>query len=160
AEKWARSWLDLARYADSQGYEKDGSWTMWPYRDWVINALNADMPFDRFTIEQLAGDLLPDPTLDQLVATGFNRCTMINEEGGTAPEEQGVNAVSDRVDTTATFWLGGTLACARCHDHKFAPFSQKDYYRFLAIFNNSPAESAQNARAEIEITSYKIRLPD
>jgi mono/diheme cytochrome c family protein len=158
-EKWARHWLDLARYADSRGYEKDGAWSMWPYRDWVVSAFNADLPFDRFTIEQLAGDLLPDATLAQRIATGFNRCTMINEEGGTDPEEQRVNAVMDRTATTAAVWLGSTLGCAQCHDHKYDPFSQKEYYQFYSFFNHSPAETSQDARAEISITSYTIEVP-
>jgi len=159
-EKWARHWLDLARYADSRGFEKDGTWSMWPYRDWVIAAFNADKPFDEFTIEQLAGDLLPGATLAQQVATGFNRCTMINEEGGTDPEEQRVAAVMDRVATTASTWLGATLSCAQCHDHKFDPFTQREYYAFFAFFNNSPAETRQNDRAEIELTSHAIEIPD
>ncbi len=159
-ERWAGPWLDLARYADSRGYEKDLAWTMWPFRDWVISAINADMPFDQFTIEQLAGDLLPGATVDQHVATGFHRCTMINEEGGTDPEEQRVNAVMDRAATTASVWLGSTLGCAQCHDHKYDPFTQRDYYRLFAFFNNSPAETRQTDRAEIEVVSPVIPLPD
>ncbi len=158
-EKWARHWLDLARYADSRGYEKDQSWSMWPYRDWVIDAFNRDLPFDQFTIEQLAGDLLPEATLAHRVATGFNRCTMINEEGGTDPEEQRVNAVMDRTATTAAVWLGSTLGCAQCHDHKYDPFSQKEYYAFYAFFNSTQAETTQDARAEVILTSYTIEVP-
>jgi len=139
-ERWARPWLDLARYADTNGYEKDMRRSLWPWRDWVINALNRDMPFDRFTIEQLAGDLLPEATIDQQVATGFHRNSMINEEGGIDPEEYRVAAVLDRVNTTATVWLGATIGCAQCHDHKFDPFTQEEYYRLFAFFNNTSEE--------------------
>jgi mono/diheme cytochrome c family protein len=136
-ERWARPWLDLARYADSHGFEKDLPRVMWKYRDWVIDALNRDMPFDRFTIEQIAGDLLPNATPDQLVASGFHRNAMTNEEGGIDPEEAHYEVLVDRVNTTATVWLGTTLGCAQCHDHKYDPFSQKDYYRLMAFFGNS-----------------------
>jgi hypothetical protein len=136
-ERWARPWLDLARYADTNGYEKDSRRVMWPFRDWVINALNKNMPFDEFTIEQLAGDLLPNPTLEQKVATGFHRNTMINAEGGVDPEEYRVAAVIDRVNTTATVWLGTTLGCCQCHSHKYDPFKQKEYYQFMAFFNST-----------------------
>ena len=135
-ERWGRHWLDIARYADSNGYSSDGTRPMWKYRDWVINALNEDMPFDRFVTEQLAGDLLPNPTRDQLVATGFHRNTMINEEGGIDFEQYRVEAVVDRVNTTGEAFLGLTVGCARCHDHKFDPISQKDFYRLYAFFNN------------------------
>ncbi len=136
-ERWARPWLDLARYADSNGYEKDQPRVMWKYRDWVIDALNQDMPFDRFTIEQIAGDMLPDATTDQRIASGFHRNAMTNEEGGIDPEETHYEVLVDRVNTTATAWLGTTLACAQCHDHKYDPFSQRDYYRMMAFFSNS-----------------------
>jgi len=136
-ERWARPWLDLARYADSQGFEKDLPRVMWKYRDWVINALNQDMPFDRFTIEQIAGDMLPSPTVDQLIASGFHRNAMTNEEGGIDPEEARYEVLVDRVNTTATVWLGTTLGCAQCHNHKYDPFTQKDYYRMMAFFQNS-----------------------
>jgi len=136
-ERWARPWLDLARYADSQGYEKDLPRVMWKYRDWVIDALNRDMPFDRFTIEQVAGDMLPNPTTDQLIASGFHRNAMTNEEGGVDPEETRYEMLVDRVNTTATVWLGTTLGCAQCHNHKYDPFTQKDYYRMMAFFQNS-----------------------
>jgi mono/diheme cytochrome c family protein len=139
-ERWARLWLDLARYADSNGYEKDNLRTMWKYRDWVINALNADMPFDQFTIEQIAGDMLPTPTKEQLIATGFHRNTLINQEGGIDPEEARFEILVDRVNTTATVWLGSTMACAQCHNHKYDPFSQRDYYRLYAFFNSSQWE--------------------
>ncbi len=137
AERWARHWLDLARYADSHGYTIDGGRSMWPYRDWVITAIDQDMPFDRFTIEQLAGDLLPEPTNAQLVATGFHRNTQINQEGGAKDEENRVNAVIDRVDTTGAVWLGSTLACARCHSHKYDPISQTEYFQLFAFFNQT-----------------------
>ncbi len=120
-ERWARRWLDLARYADTNGYEKDRPRSIWPYRDWVINALNADKPFDQFTIEQLAGDLLPKATMDQIVATGFHRNTMLNEEGGIDPLEFRYYAMVDRVSTTGTAWLGLTVGCAQCHTHKYRP---------------------------------------
>ena len=135
-ERWTRLWLDLARYADSNGYEKDNRRIHWKYRDWVIDAFNRDMPFDRFTIEQIAGDMLPDPTEAQKIATGFHRNTMINEEGGVDGDEAHWEVLVDRVNTTGTVWLGSTVACSQCHNHKFDPFTQKDYYRFLSFFNN------------------------
>jgi hypothetical protein len=136
-ERWGRHWLDQARYADSNGYTIDGERVMWPYRDWVIQALNEDKPFDRFTIEQLAGDLLPDPTKAQLVATGFHRNTVINEEGGVDPEQARVEQVMDRVQTTGAVWLGLTIGCAQCHSHKFDPISHQEYYRMFAFFNST-----------------------
>lgn len=139
-ERWARHWLDLARYADSNGYQADQYRNVWPYRDWVISALNRDMPFSQFTIEQLAGDLLPDATQSQRIATGFHRSTTCNVEAGTDPEENRVNQVIDRVNTTASVWLGTTLECAQCHHHKYDPFTQQDYYRIFAYFNNTPLE--------------------
>ena len=135
-ERWGRHWLDVARYADSNGYSIDGNRSMWRYRDWVINALNDNMPFDRFVTEQIAGDLLPEPTPDALVATGFHRNTMINEEGGIDFEQYRVEAVVDRVSTTGAAFLGLTVGCARCHDHKFDPISQKDFYELYAFFNS------------------------
>jgi hypothetical protein len=129
-------WLDAARYADSNGYQTDGTRPMWPWRDWVINALNANMPFDRFTVEMLAGDMLPGATLPQKIATGFNRNHMLNGEGGRIAEESRVDYVVDRVETTATVWLGLTAGCGRCHDHKYDPISQKEFYRLYAYFNN------------------------
>lgn len=134
-ERMAMRWLDLARYADTHGFHIDSHRDMWPWRDWVIDAYNRNMPFDQFTIEQLAGDLLPEPTRAQLVATGFNRNHMINFEGGAIPEEYHVEYVVDRVETTAAVWLGMTMGCARCHDHKYDPIAQKDFYRFFAFFN-------------------------
>jgi mono/diheme cytochrome c family protein len=136
-EHWARMWLDLARYADTKGYEKDRPRAIWRYRDWVIEALNADMPYDQFTTEQLAGDLLPDATNDQILATAFHRNTMENDEGGTDNEEFRVAAVKDRVDTTMQVWMGLTMGCAKCHTHKYDPISIEDYYSFYAFFNQT-----------------------
>jgi len=136
-ERQARHWLDQARYADSNGYTVDGARSIWPYRDWVISAFNKDMPFDKFTIEQLAGDQLPKPTKEQQIATGFHRNTSFNEEGGSDAEQFRVERVIDRTNTTGAVWLGLTVGCAQCHDHKYDPFSQKDYYRFYAYFNSS-----------------------
>ncbi|GIW81950.1 MAG: hypothetical protein KatS3mg105_3757 [Gemmatales bacterium] len=137
-ERLAADWLDAARYADTNGYQSDGDRSMWRWRDWVIDAFNQNMPFDQFTIEQIAGDMLPNPTLDQLIATGFNRNHRGNAEGGIIPEEYAVEYVVDRVETTSTVWLGLTMGCARCHEHKFDPFTQKDFYRLFAYFNNVP----------------------
>ncbi len=137
-ERMAVEWLDGARYADSSGYQTDAERSMWRWRDWVIDAYNDNMPFDQFTIEQLAGDLLPDATLAQRIATGFNRNHSQNGEGGIVPEEFLVENVVDRVATTSTVWLGLTLGCARCHDHKFDPISQKEFYEVFAYFNNIP----------------------
>jgi hypothetical protein len=134
-ERMAMQWLDLARYADTHGYHIDSAREMWHWRDWVIQAFNRNLPFDEFTIEQLAGDLLPHATLEQKIATGFNRNHMVNFEGGAIPEEYHVEYVADRVETTAAVWLGLTMGCARCHDHKYDPISQKDFYRFFAFFN-------------------------
>ncbi|MDB6041104.1 MAG: Planctomycete cytochrome [Verrucomicrobiales bacterium] len=136
-ERWARRWMDLARYADTNGYEKDRARTIWPWRDWVIKALNSDMPFDEFTIEQLAGDLLPNATLDQKIATGFHRNTMLNEEGGIDPLEFRFYAMTDRVGTTGATWLGLTLACAQCHTHKYDPIRHREYYQMMAFLNNA-----------------------
>ena len=134
-ERWAWDWLDLARYADTNGFQGDPERTMWPWRDWVVNALNANMPYDQFSIEQLAGDLLPDATRDQKLASGFHRNNMFNGEGGRIAEETRVENVFDRVETTATVWLGTTFTCARCHDHKFDPIRQTDYFALYDIFN-------------------------
>lgn len=139
--KWARHWLDLARYADSHGFQRDDLRSIWGYRDWVVNALNADVPFDQFTIEQVAGDLLPNATASQIIATGFHRCTPTNVEAGTDPEESRINQVIDRVNTTGAVWLGTTLECAQCHNHKYDPFTMKDYYGLLAYFNNTEKEA-------------------
>lgn len=167
-ERWARRWLDLARYADTNGYEKDRARSIWPYRDWVIDALNADMPFDQFSIEQLAGDLLPDASVSQRIATGFHRNTMLNEEGGIDPLEFRFYAMVDRVSTTATVWMGLTLGCAQCHTHKFDPLTHADYYRTMALLNNAdepeltiPDEKIAAQRAEIErqIATLESELP-
>ncbi|MDF1712865.1 MAG: PSD1 and planctomycete cytochrome C domain-containing protein [Akkermansiaceae bacterium] len=139
-ERWARHWLDLARYADSNGFQADQLRPSWAYRDWVIDALNDNMPYDQFTVEQLAGDLLPKSDLRQKIATGFHRTVTCNVEAGVSPEGNRVNQVFDRVNTTATVWLGITLECAQCHDHKFDPFTMKDYYTLFAFFNNTPLE--------------------
>lgn len=154
-ERMALPWLDAARYADSNGFQQDGDRHAWPWRDWVVDALNDNMPFDRFTIEQVAGDLLENPTNDQLIATSFNRNHMLNNEGGAIPEEQRNNYVFDRVDTTTTTWLGLTMACAQCHDHKYDALSQKDYYRFFAYFNNVP----EAGRADIRTNRVIIAKP-
>ena len=136
-ERWARHWLDAARYADSQGYEKDPArYSVWFWRDWVINALNADMPYDQFIIEQIAGDLLPNATQDQIVATGFLRQSMLNEEGGVDPEQFRMEAMFDRMDCVGKAVLGLTIQCAQCHNHKFDPISQEDYFRMFAYLNN------------------------
>ena len=136
-ERWARLWLDLARYADTQGYEKDNRRTIWRYRDWVIDAFNQNLPFDEFTVEQIAGDLLPGATLDQRIATAFHRNTMTNTEGGTDNEEFRTNAVVDRINTTFAVWLGTTMNCSQCHTHKYDPFPQKEYYQVLAFLNST-----------------------
>lgn len=156
-ERWARRWLDLARYADTNGYEKDRVRSIWPYRDWVIEALNRDLPFDQFTIEQLAGDMLPSATLAQRTATGFHRNTMLNEEGGIDPLEFRFHAMTDRVSTTATVWLGLTLGCAQCHTHKYDPFQHREYYSFMALLNNAdepeidlPRDDLAARRSELE----------
>lgn len=136
-EHWARMWLDLARYADSSGYPSDQPREIWAYRDWVIRALNANMPFDQFTIEQLAGDLLPKATEDQLIATAFHRNTMTQNEGGTSDEEFRTAAIIDRVNTTMAVWMGTSMACAQCHTHKYDPITLKEYFQFYAILNQS-----------------------
>jgi mono/diheme cytochrome c family protein len=136
-ERWAHVWLDLARYADSNGYATDSLRTIWKYRDWVIDALNANMPFDRFTLEQIAGDMLPGATNEQILATAFHRNTLTNDEGGTSDEEFRVAAVVDRVNTTLQVWMGITMACAQCHDHKYDPISQEEYFRVFAVFNQT-----------------------
>jgi lambda repressor-like predicted transcriptional regulator/cytochrome c553 len=139
-EHRARYWLDAARYADTHGIHIDNFREMWSYRDWVIGAFNRDLPFDQFTVEQIAGDMLPDATIEQKIATGFHRNAMTNEEGGVDPEESRYEVLVDRANTTATVWLGSTLACAQCHNHKYDPFTQKDYFRMLAFFQNGDYE--------------------
>lgn len=142
-EKWASWWLDMARYADTKGYEKDVSRQIWEYRDWVIKAFNKDMPYDQFTIEQLAGDLLPEPSKDQLIATAFHRNTMNNDEGGTDSEEFRVAAVLDRVNTTYQVWLSTTFECVQCHSHTYDPFKFEEYYKSVAFFNNTRDEDTE-----------------
>ena len=149
-ERWARKWLDLARYADTNGYEKDRPRTIWPYRDWVINALNADKPFDQFTVEQIAGDMLPGSTLDQKIATGFHRNTMLNEEGGIDPNEFRFHAMTDRVATTGATWLGLTLGCAQCHTHKFDPLTHREYFQLMAFMNNADEPDINLPQADTE----------
>jgi dsRNA-specific ribonuclease len=172
-EKWARDWLDAARYADSDGFEKDKPRYVWMYRDWVVNALNRDLPYDQFVIEQLAGDLLPSPTQDQLVATGFLRNSMLNEEGGIDSEQFRMEAMFDRMDAIGKAVLGMTIQCGQCHSHKYDPFTQTDYYRMFAFINNShegslpvypPAQLKQRQSLLTEIakieTSLKQAAPD
>jgi len=149
-ERMAMQWLDLARYADTHGYHIDSHREMWHWRDWVIDAFNRNMPFDEFTIEQLAGDLLPHPTLAQRIATGFNRNHMINFEGGAIPEEYQNEYVVDRVEATSVVWLGMTMGCARCHDHKFDPIKQKDFYRFYAFFNTISEKGLDGRRGNAQ----------
>jgi len=141
-ERMAWDWLDAARYADSNGYQGDQDRTMWPWRDWVVRAFNSNMPYDQFTIWQLAGDLLPKPTLEQKLATAFNRNHMINGEGGRIPEENRIEYLFDQTETMATIWLGVSITCARCHDHKYDPFTMRDYYGLLAYFNQTPVTGA------------------
>ncbi len=173
-EHQARPWLDLSRYADSQGFEKDNLRTMWRYRDWVINAFNEDMPFDQFTLEQMAGDLLPNATLEQRIATGFHRNTQTNTEGGTDNEEFRSGAVIDRVNTTMQGWMALTAGCAQCHDHKFDPLSQQDYFELYAFLNqtadadldndapfiNAPTLAQQHAikQSDTALDAFQLRL--
>jgi len=167
-EHWARQWLDAARYSDTNGYEKDRPRSIWPYRDWVIRALNDDLPFDRFTIEQLAGDMLPNASISQRVATGFHRNTMLNEEGGIDPQEYRFYAMVDRVATTGTVWLGLTVGCAQCHSHKYDPISHSDYYGLMALMNNADepdlkvpdaAITARREELQSRIRQLRRRLP-
>lgn len=158
-ERWARPWLDWARYADSHGFEKDLPRVMWKYRDWVIEALNANMPFDRFIVEQLAGDMLPKPTESQLIATGFHRNTMFNEEGGVDAAEAHHEVLVDRVNTTATVFLGSTIGCAQCHNHKFDPFTQKEYYQFYAFFANSEVGERHYGDTSTKLEERSLDLP-
>ncbi len=192
-ERWARWWLDAARYADSHGFQRDDLRDLWPYRDWVIRAFNQNMPFDQFTVAQLAGDLLaaekmkqklrvekcklPPPAEEQihylcgeldeevadlLVATGFHRCAAVNVEAGTDPEEERVRQVVDRVNTTGMVWLGVTMECAQCHDHKYDPFTMKDYYQLFAYFNNTPRETefSRKNRTTVFFQGYYVDLSD
>jgi Protein of unknown function (DUF1553)/Protein of unknown function (DUF1549)/Planctomycete cytochrome C len=150
-ERWARPWLDMARYADTQGYEKDNRRTMWPWRDWVVSALNQNKPFDQFTIEQIAGDLLPDATQEQKVATGFHRNTMTNTEGGTDDEEFRHEAVVDRVNTTFSTWMATTMACAQCHNHKYDPLAMKEYYQAYAFLNQTADSDKDDERPVLKV---------
>ncbi len=179
-ERMAIQWLDLARYADTHGYHIDSHREMWHWRDWVISAFNRNMPYDQFTVEQLAGDLLPNATTEQKLASGFNRNHMINFEGGAIPEEYQVEYVVDRLEATSTTWLGLTMGCARCHDHKYDPIPQKDFYRFFAFFNNvnekgldgrngnaepflqlpSPEQKAEQERLKSAIAAHEKALPE
>src|SRR5205809_2779296 len=134
----AARWLDAARYADTNGYQYDGERVMWRWRDWVIGSFHCNQPFDQFALEQIAGDLLPNATLEQKIATGFNRNHRANTEDGLIPEEYAVEYVVDRVETTSTVFLGLTLGCARCHNHKYDPLTQKEFYQIFAYFNNVP----------------------
>ena len=159
-EKWASWWLDLARYADSKGYETDRGRTMWKYRDWVIDALNHDMPFDQFTIEQLAGDLLNNPSRQQLIATAFHRNTMNNDEGGTSDEEFRTAAILDRVNTTFAAWQSTTMECVQCHSHPYDPIRHKEYYQTMSFFNNTRDEDVPdeepNLRTYIDDNAFKL----
>lgn len=150
-ERWARPWLDLARYADTQGYEKDNRRTMWPWRDWVISALNKNMPFDEFTIEQIAGDLLPNATQDQKVATGLHRNTMTNTEGGTDDEEFRHEAIVDRVNTTMGAWMATTINCCQCHNHKYDPLTMKEFYQLYAFLNSTADSDKDDERPTMKV---------
>ena len=167
-ERWGRHWLDVARYADSNGYSIDAPRQIWRYRDWVIDALNRDLPFDQFTIEQLAGDMLPGATMEQKIATGFHRNTQINQEGGIDKEQFRIESVIDRVSTTGTAWLGLTVGCCQCHDHKFDPLTQREFYGLFAFLNNAeepdlPLASAEDVKkekdTEAKVTAYIAGLP-
>jgi Protein of unknown function (DUF1553)/Protein of unknown function (DUF1549)/Planctomycete cytochrome C len=166
-ERWGRHWLDLARYADSNGYSIDAPRSMWPYRDWVINAFNRDLPFDQFVVEQLAGDLLPGAATEQKIATGFHRNTQINQEGGIDEEQFRVDAIVDRVNTTGSVFLGLTVGCCQCHDHKFDPISQREYYQLFAFFNSvdeptlelpTPEQSKKRDALQARITALEKQL--
>ncbi|MEO1996008.1 MAG: DUF1553 domain-containing protein, partial [Planctomycetaceae bacterium] len=160
AERMAMHWLDVARYADTNGYNNDETRTMWPWRDWVINAVHSGMPYDQFVTEQLAGDLLPNPSVSQRVATGFNRNHVLTTEGGIIPEEYQAEYVADRVHTAATVFMGISLQCARCHDHKFDPFTQRDFYRFAAFFNNIPDKIVSYKQGKMAAPLLKVPSAD
>ena len=157
-EHWAAMWLDLARYADTVGYAGDEERTIWPWRDWVIQAFNDNLPYDQFTIEQLAGDLLPTPTASQRLATAFHRNTLINNEGGTNDEEFRTIAVKDRSSTTASVWMGLTLRCAECHSHKYDPISQREYYQFLDFFNQTADADRNDEEPRMEVAPFGREL--
>jgi hypothetical protein len=167
-ERWARRWLDLARYADTNGFEKDRPRSIWPFRDWVVKALNDDMPFDQFSIKQIAGDMLPQATTEDLIATGFHRNTMLNEEGGIDPNEYRFYAMVDRVSVTGTTWMGLTMNCCQCHTHKYDPILHTDYYSTLALLNNAseptyfiptPAVEEQKKARSVKIAELEASLP-
>ena len=159
-ERMALPWLDAARYADSNGFQQDGDTWQWIWRDWVVKAINDDMPFDRFSIEQIAGDLLPDATDEQRIASGFNRNHLLNGEGGAIAEEQRFNNLFDRIDTTCTTWLGITMACAQCHDHKYDPITRVDYYRLLDAFNRVPEKGVPTKFSDrIRVAPPVLELP-
>ncbi len=157
-EHMSRFWLDAARYGDTHGLHLDNERSLWPYRDWVIGAFNNNMPFDQFTVEQLAGDLLPEPTLQQKIATGFNRCNVTTSEGGSIPEEYRVRYAVDRVETLGTVWMGLTLGCTVCHDHKFDPFTQKEFYQLFAYYNNID-ENPMDGNALLPPPIIKVPTP-
>jgi hypothetical protein len=159
-ERWGRWWLDQARYADSNGYSIDAPRQIWKFRDWVIDALNADMPFDQFTIEQLAGDLLPNATEAQKIATGFHRNTQINQEGGIDKEQFRIDSVFDRVATTGTVWLGLSIGCAQCHDHKFDPIEQKEYYRLLSFLNNQDEPTMKVSDPSVDVAGMTAEFKE
>ncbi len=159
-ERWGRHWLDQARYADTNGYSVDSERSIWPYREWVIAAWNRDVSFDQFTIEQLAGDLLPNPTREQLIATGFHRNTLINQEGGTDAEQFRVEAVVDRINTTGAVWLGLTVGCAQCHTHKYDPLSHREYYQLFAFFNSGQDVNSVTPTIQIKTDQEENRLAD
>ena len=159
-ERWGRWWLDQARYADSNGYSIDAPRQIWKFRDWVVDALNKDMPFDQFTIEQLAGDLLPKASESQVIATGFHRNTQINQEGGIDKEQFRIDSVFDRVATTGSVWLGLTVGCAQCHDHKFDPIEQKEYYRMFAFLNNQDEPELKVFDPKVNVKALAAEFKD
>jgi len=159
-ERWGRWWLDQARYADSNGYSIDAPRQIWKFRDWVVTALNADMPFDQFTIEQLAGDLLPKATQSQIIATGFHRNTQINQEGGIDKEQYRIDSIFDRVANTGSVWLGLSIGCAQCHDHKFDPIEQKEYYRLFAFFNNQEEPEVKVFDSSFDVKALTAEFND
>jgi hypothetical protein len=159
-ERWGRHWLDQARYADSHGYTNDNERSIWPYRDWVLEAFNRDLPFDQFTTEQLAGDLLDNPTLAQKVATGFHRNTLINSEGGTKADQFRDEQVKDRTDTTGLVWMGLTVGCAKCHSHKFDPVSQAEYYQLYAFFNSTVDRNSVTPTVQVPSATQTQQLDE
>lgn len=159
-ERWAVMWMDLARYSDTMGFEKDPARTMWPYRDWLIRAFNSDMPFDQFTTKQLAGDLMPSPAPDDFIATAFHRNTMNNTEGGTDDEEYRIAAVMDRINTTWTTWQATTFSCVQCHSHPYDPYPHDDYYRFMAFFDNTEDADLNNDYPSTKVANDPARQAD